>query len=219
MNTPLALKYRTSARLKDVRGQAPVVAALKSFLKHPCSRALLFSGNTGIGKTFTGYALANELGVDMKWPEVGGFCQLASGETTAARVREVLNDCHLYPMFGSGWRVVVVNECDRMTEGADTIWLDGLENLPPRTLIVFTTNQPEKLSLRFRDRCLCFEFESEARRLRKAAQALIAEVWRKETGGNHTPTLRELGCDYKYGSLSFRNILTRLEPRLMAAIN
>ena len=55
--------------------------------------------------------------------------------------------------MGSGWRVVVVNECDRMALPAETLWLDALERLPPRTVIVFTTNDPARLSRRFRDRC------------------------------------------------------------------
>ena len=44
------------------------------------------------------------------------------------------------PMLGSGWKVLVCNEADRMTTSAETIWLDALEGLPPKSVIVFTTN-------------------------------------------------------------------------------
>jgi DNA polymerase III delta prime subunit len=65
-------------------------------------------------------------------------------------------------MFGSGWKVIVANEADRMTAQAETVWLDRLESLPPRTVIVFTTNYPEKLSQRLRDRCTRLVFEAQA---------------------------------------------------------
>jgi DNA polymerase III delta prime subunit len=45
-------------------------------------------------------------------------------------------------MVGSGWKVVIINEADRMTPQAEVMWLDGLEKLPAKTVVVFTTNNP-----------------------------------------------------------------------------
>ncbi len=220
MNQPLALKYRSTAKLASVLGQPHVTNALRIFLRNPYSRAFTFAGGTGVGKTYTGYALANELGVDVTQPEIGGFYQVASGECTKDSVRHILNSCQMTPLFGSGWKLVLVNEVDKMSEGADTVWLDGLELDLPRTVICFSTNKPEKLDLRFKDRTEWYDFESANGKLKRHAQRLIDDLWKKELNRADAPTLQDIGCDYKYGSFSFRNMLQKLEPKLReCAIN
>lgn len=210
MQEPLWLQYRRTAKLDDIRGQGHVVKPLRTFLQSPYSRAMLFEGETGTGKTLMAHALAHELGIDPQY----AFYSLASGECTAQRVRDVLNSCHLTPMFGSRWKMVCVNECDRMTAGADTVWLDGLEESLPNTLIIFTTNNARALSTRFLDRCERYVFEADIGKLRKSAQRLVDETWMRVLGHNHSPTLKDLGCDFKHGFLSFRDVIQRLEPRI-----
>jgi DNA polymerase III delta prime subunit len=161
-------------RLSQIVGQEDAVKFLSAWvvdtkIRGVC-KALLFSGGTGTGKTSTAFALAGELDCAMEHWELGGISIIASGEQTADAVRDCCDRMHLRPMFGSGWKVFIVNECDRMSVQAETIWLDRLENIPAHTVIVFTTNYPDKLSQRFKDRCCVhLRFESDAKKIGLAA--------------------------------------------------
>ncbi len=178
---PLAEKYRPRT-LAGLWGQPRVVAALRRFAKAPCSTAFLFEGETGTGKTSAALALARELGCDVDAEEFGGVWEIASGEQNAESVRETGRRMWLRPMQGSGWKVVIVNECDRMCRPAEVIWLDLLEHLPQQSVVVFTTNDPALLSARFRDRCTRLEFRSNAAYLAAPARDFLLEIWRAETG-------------------------------------
>jgi len=181
----------------------------------------MFSGQPGVGKTFTAYALANELGCTIAGTQVeqvwGGFRELSSGDQLKDDVRESLNWLHYRPMNKTGWKMLLLNEADKMSTEAQVVFLDGLEHLPAQSCVVFTTNNPTGLDYRFRDRCLHFEYEAEVGRLKSAALALVRDVWQQETGRKDAPSLADLGCDFQHGSLSLRGVLTRLEPILMAA--
>ena len=161
-----------------------MVKWLTNFAANPYSTSLIFEGETGTGKTSAALALAAELGCDLsqKPQEFGGVYSIASGEQTADAVR---NTCRLMwncPFSGSGWKVFIVNEADRISLPAETIWLDRLESLPDRTVVIFTTNNPDRLSQRFKDRSTRLGFESDAGKLRRTAERFVAAVWTVETG-------------------------------------
>jgi len=180
---PLTLteKYRPRT-LAGLWGQPKVVAFLRRFAAHPYPVAYLFQGETGTGKTSAALALAAELGCAVDQGEFGGVWVIASGEQSADAVRETCRRMWTTPMVGSGWKVVIVNEVDRMSAAAETIWLDRLENLPQRTVVVLTTNFPDRLSARLRDRCVRLGFESNAARLAAPARDLLLAIWKSETG-------------------------------------
>jgi replication factor C subunit 2/4 len=175
----LAEKYRPS-RLVDMVGQDQAVSAMHRWLSSPYPMAWLLVGGSGCGKTSAGFCLARELGVGMDQQEFGGFYQVASGEQTAESVRRLAKLLRNLPMFGSGWKLVIVNEVDCMSAQAEAVWLDVLENLPPHTVIVFTTNKADKLSDRFADRCTSLRFRSAVDDVKQAAQALVRRVWAAE---------------------------------------
>ena len=179
----LAERYRPTS-LDCVWGQEPVVKFLRAFASAPYPTALIFEGETGTGKTSAALALADALGCDMtqKPPEFGGVQTIASGEQSAEAVREAYRKMWNTPFYGSGWKVVIVNEADRMARPAETIWLDVLEAIPARTVVIFTTNEADRLSPRFRDRCTRLAFESDADKLRASATAFATAVWKAETG-------------------------------------
>ncbi len=216
---PLQLVKRYAPQTLDaILGQRLVVSCLRRFVQLPYSAAFLFEGGTGVGKTSTALALAAELGCDVAAGDLGGLQVVASGEQTADAVREAMSFLHFVPMKGSGWKVLVVNEADRMSTAAETIWLDALERLPGRSLVVFTTNHAAKLSDRFRDRCVVFHFAGEAKTLHGDASRLLARVWRDCTGTGIPAAkvrrlLREAERD---GTLSFRRVLQQAEVELMA---
>src|SRR6185437_11909889 len=171
---PLSLvaKYRP-VRLGEVLGQPDVVDALRAFVDRPYSCALLFHGASGTGKTSAAHALARELGVAVADREMGGLFEIASGAQSTEAVKRLLELLRYRPLCGSGWKGVLVNECDRMALPAETLWLDALENLPPRTVVVFSTNDPGRLSRRFRDRCQEYAFGHDTERLGPWIRALV----------------------------------------------
>lgn len=201
-------KYRPK-RIADLRGQDHVAAALSEFVADPSPVAFLFSGDTGTGKTSAALALAIDLGCDVS-PNMhgcGGLHEIASGEQTADSIRAMLKMLWNIPMYGSGWKVLIVNECDQMHPQAQVIWLDALEHLPRKTVIVFTTNEPDKLSTRFQDRCQCLQFESSYANLKDAAQRVVSDIWRAETG-EPLPTSMKLAGVAVDGKLSFRRLVS-----------
>jgi replication-associated recombination protein RarA len=212
----LVAKYQPRA-LADVLGQPWVVDQLQQFLEAPYPVAFLFEGASGTGKTSTALVLARELGVDVDADELGGLWQIASGEQTGETVRRAIDNLRVRPWSGSGWKVLIVNEADAMTPNAAYTWLDVLENLPPQTVIVFTTNAAAKIPGRLRDRCERFTFQSGALMMRSNAQELVNKVWRAETGQDDAPDVEDLG-EYADGNgdASFRRVLQRLTPFVRA---
>ena len=214
---PLTEKYRPR-KLDDLFGQDKAVRLLRSFLAVPFSSAFVFEGETGTGKTSAAMVLAAELGCDLSQnpPEFGGLHVIASGEQTADTVRDIHEQLCRCPFFGSGWKVLIVNEADRMSAAAETIWLDRLESLPPKTAIVFTTNNPEKLSQRFRDRCTRVAFEADVSGIAHSARKLVASIWKRETGNTVPP---EIVSDVvkratEAGKISFRRVVQILSTTI-----
>ena len=214
-SAPLVDKYRPRT-LADIRGQDDAVRALRAFLSAPTSAAFIFEGATGTGKTSAAFALARELGVDLENDEFGGLHTVASGEQTAETVRNLVRCLSYWPMTGSGWRVAIVNEADIITPGAAHCWLDVLENLPNRTVVVFTTNNVQTMPTRFRDRCEVVSFASSYMLLKEQADAFITEIWQRETGGTETPRLDDLTGVVEDGEVSFRRLLQKLQPYVRA---
>jgi len=216
---PLTEKYRPRT-LDTLWGQARIVASLRTFLASPYPAAFVFEGETGTGKTSAATALAAELGCDLTQnpPEFGGLHVIASGEQTADTIRDLHAQLASSPFFGSGWKVLIVNEADRMSTAAETIWLDRLENLPPKTVIVFTTNYAEKLSQRFRDRCTRLTFESDAAQLASSARNFIKTVWHRETG--KAPSARTVAEIVKRATegnkISFRRVVQILSQTIQS---
>ncbi len=212
-------KYRPRT-LGEVLGQPDVVASLQRFVAAPYPCAMLFTGDSGIGKTSAAYALAHDLGCAADEAELGGVFEVPSGSQTAESVRKVLDVLRYRPLCGSGWRVVMVNECDRMALPVETIWLDALEHLPPQTVVVFTTNEPARLSQRFRHRCEEYAFRGGSDRLRPYIDALARRLWERE-GRGPLPDLDGLGMptlgDAGSMAASFRLALQQLQRLFRSA--
>jgi hypothetical protein len=209
-------RYRPRS-LDAILGQPSVVKFLKRFAANPGPMAFLCEGETGTGKTTVALALAAELGCSVEHAEFGGVWTIASGEQSADSVRETYRRLSLTPMFGNGWKVAIVNEADRMNKSAETIWLDALENLPARSVVVFTTNFCSTLSSRFRDRCVRLTFASDPKRLDAEARLLVDGIWRQEIGKPPPSEIvaKVLAAGVEDGKLSFRRVVQSLQVQLM----
>ena len=204
-------KYRPRS-LVDIVGQPHVVQALTRIAASPSPCALLLAGYTGSGKSSAAMALAEALGCIVEQAEFGGLWQIASGEQTAQGVRDALRWLWLIPMYGSGWRVLIVNESDRMALAAETVWLDALENLPPRALVVFTTNRPDSLSDRLRDRCESYDFAQPVDDCIEHVKALALRVW---TGEGRQGEPKGLKLRYASdGQVSYRRLVQSMSEAM-----
>jgi DNA polymerase III gamma/tau subunit len=201
-------KYRPK-RLSDLRGQNQAVTRLSRFVKAPSPCAFLFAGDTGVGKSCAALALAAEIGCAVDQQEFGGLYQIASGEQSADGVRECMRRLWNRPFYGNGWKVLIVNECDHMSTAAQIVWLDALENLPGHTVVIFTTNAPEKLPDRFKDRCETVTFESSWEVLKPIAEKFAFEIWQAETGLLSLPAGASLKI-VRDGKFSFRRLLQQM---------
>ncbi len=210
-------KYRP-ASLSEIRGQQAAVNQLTSFLAsvdcdHPCGASFIFHGPSGVGKTASAWALARDLGCDPASEELGGCYNIPSGDQDGQAVGDVMRSLRLWPMFGSGWKVAVVNEADRMTGGAEAKWLDALEHLPPRCVIIFTSNDLSRLSNRFIGRCEVIHFPGDTPEFATGLAQLVRHVWKRETGKTIRKLPEEIG-HFELGSndLSIRLALQQIGP-------
>lgn len=175
--------------------------------------AFVFAGPTGVGKTAAARALAFELGCDANEAELGGLCEIASGRQDGRAVDDLLRQLRLRPLFGSGWRVAIINEADSMTSQAEAIWLDGLEHLPMRVVVVFTTNRPEKLTDRLTSRCEVCQFDGTSDEFITELHSFVREVWKLETGKQLRVMPADIGrFDLASGEYSIRLALQQIAP-------
>ena len=198
--------------LASVVGQGEVTFRMEAFLEAPYSSAWFFDGPTGVGKTTVALAVAAELGA----VEFGGLDQIKSGMQDAEAVEKSLNELRYTPMLGSGWKVIIVDEADYMSHKASQLWLSALEDLPAKSVVIFTTNNPAKFPDRFLDRCERITFASIAEEHKGDAQDLVNRVWMAETGSLHgSPHAQDLkNIVDQDGAISYRRVVRALEPLL-----
>ena len=175
---PLASRYRP-AGISGIVGQPAIVKSLRAFSRAPASTAFIFAGASGVGKTAAALALAADLGCDGEW---GGITEIPSGTQDGKAVDALLRGLRLTPLAGSGWKVAIINEADRMTEQAEAMWLDGLEHLPAKSVVIFTTNNLSRMTPRLIRRCEVYQFDSTSDTFQKAMHRLVRTVWERETG-------------------------------------
>jgi hypothetical protein len=193
--------YRPTT-LSEVMGQDAAVDALRGFLAAPYPVALLFSGDTGTGKTSAALALANDLGVNL----AADFFHVKSGGADLDTFEEIARLLRFTPWCG--WRLILIDEADQATARARQLMLSMLESLPPRTVLVMTTNHPEKFDTRTRDRMVELPFVADSV---EGAQRLADAIWHAETGGEDGPSVDTLPGVFEAGKLSFRRVVGAMQ--------
>ena len=217
----LTVRYRPR-RLAQLQGQPEAVATLAEFIAAPYPCAFILAGATGTGKSSAAYALAGELGCDLTQGEFGGVFSIPSGEHTAAALKETWPYLYSTPFYSArGWKVLIVNEVEELKAAIEQAWLDRLEDIPPKTVIVFTTNALDTLPDRFVDRCIggVLEFRASADDLAEPARALARSIWHAEVSQEIPADVLErvVKSSIRAGTISFRRIVQALVGPIMAA--
>ncbi len=216
----LTVRYRPT-KLSELVGQAEAVAALAAFVADPFPAAFIFAGETGTGKTSAAWALAAELGCNIasEPPEWGGVHSIPSGELNVDTIKTVWGGLWQTPFDSArGWRILIINEIESLNGQAERLFLDRLEDLPPNTCVVFTTNALASLPARFVDRCIggVLEFRGAADDLAEAARGLARSIWQAEVAGDIPADVLDkvIQRATSAGRLSFRRVVQSLTPLL-----
>jgi DNA polymerase-3 subunit delta' len=149
----------------DVVGQPHAVGELRTALRAP-AHAWLFSGPPGSGRSVAARAFAAAL----QCPRDGcGECAACHtvltgthADVTVVRpeglsvgvreARELVVAAASAPTVGE-WRVVLVEDADRFTEGAANVLLKSIEEPPPRTVWLLCVPSVDDLPPTIRSRC------------------------------------------------------------------
>ncbi len=202
---PLSEKYRPR-RIQDFIGLDKPKRILAGFAASPKNAALIFVGESGLGKTTMALALAEEMEAEVHL--------IPSQKCTVENVEDTVRTCWYATRKVNGFHLVVIDEADQMTDKAQLALLSKLDSTarPPQTIFIFTCNSTNGLEKRFLSRCIQIEFSNYA--LRGELAAFLGKVWEAETGKPGTVNFERVAKD---ACGNIREALNRLEVELLAA--
>ncbi len=140
LELPWVEKYRPE-RLSDIVGQSEATKRLQGYVKTRNMPNLLFSGPAGVGKTSASVALAKELfGADFE----RNFLELnASDERGIDVVRSTIKDFARTLAFGSGFKIIFLDESDALTGDAQTALRRTMEKYTKTCRFVLSCVTPD----------------------------------------------------------------------------
>ncbi|MET3368260.1 UNVERIFIED_CONTAM: DNA polymerase-3 subunit delta' [Jeotgalibacillus campisalis] len=157
----------------DLQGQAPVVAQLKQAaqVETGLTHAWLFTGPPGSGRSNAAKAFAAALNCEQDDVTMRGCgecaaCHTILGEThsdvtfvrtekvtiTIDEARELVSKAGDRPATGR-WRIIVVEDADRMAERTTNVLLKAIEEPTPRTIWMLCAPSPADVLVTIRSRC------------------------------------------------------------------
>ncbi|BCW43631.1 DNA polymerase III subunit delta' [Arthrobacter sp. StoSoilB5] len=157
----------------DLQGQAPVVAQLKQAAQGDTglTHAWLFTGPPGSGRSNAAKAFAAALNCEQDDVSLRGCgecaaCHTILGEThsdvtfvrtekvtiTIDEARDLVSKAGDRPATGR-WRIIIVEDADRMAERTTNVLLKAIEEPTPRTIWMLCAPSPADVLVTIRSRC------------------------------------------------------------------
>lgn len=156
----------------DLQGQAPVVDQLRRGAAQATpNHAWLFTGPPGSGRSNAARAFAAALLCDQRDPALRGCGECKACRTALAgshadvtsvttekvtisidEARELVRKAQDKPSTGR-WRVIIVEDADRMQERSTNVLLKAIEEPPPRTIWLLCAPSPGDVLVTIRSRC------------------------------------------------------------------
>ncbi|WP_026819333.1 DNA polymerase III subunit delta' [Arthrobacter castelli] len=156
----------------DLPGQSAVIEQLRSAAEaERPTHAWLFTGPPGSGRSNAARAFAAALQCEQDRPEDrgcgtchachtvlagthGDVTNVATEKVTIsiAEVRELITRAQDRPSSGR-WRVIIVEDADRMAERTTNVLLKAIEEPPPRTIWILCAPSPADVMVTIRSRC------------------------------------------------------------------
>ncbi|MCQ1951162.1 DNA polymerase III subunit delta' [Arthrobacter sp. zg-Y859] len=156
----------------DLQGQDPVVDQLRRGAADARpNHAWLFTGPPGSGRSNAARAFAAALVCEQQDPELRGCGECKACRTVLAgshadvssvttekvtisidEARELVRKAQDKPSTGR-WRVIIVEDADRMQERSTNVLLKAIEEPPPRTIWLLCAPSPGDVLVTIRSRC------------------------------------------------------------------
>lgn len=126
----------------------------KKLKANQLSHAYLFTGSDGIGKKKFAVELAGL--AECKFPDLMILSDI-DGEIKIAQIREVQNFLS-YKSYNGGFKIVVVDNAEKMNQEAQSCFLKTLEEPKGQTLLILVSSRPDMLLSTIASRCQTIKF-------------------------------------------------------------
>ena len=146
--------------LDGIVGQPAIVRRLKKLVANPSPCCILLEGRGGVGKSATAKALIADLDVC----PFSGVVETCGSNLSIEEVRRLFGTSfRLRPMFGSPWHVLLIEELELLPSRNVSAALKNElseQNLPPKLIVVATSNDASGLDEALLQRFDIFPFGS-----------------------------------------------------------
>lgn len=145
----------------EVYGNYSIVKDLKQKVqkKNP-PRSYLFIGHYGCGKTTLAGILARAFGAT----DLGIIERNASNNRGIETVRQDLQNLRVRVVGGGGIKVLIYDECHKLTKDAQECLLKDVENPPDGVYFIFCTTDPARFTEALRSRCMTYHVQPLSRK-------------------------------------------------------
>lgn len=141
-------KYRPD-KFSDVIGQDAAVRSLRQVLAKRASRAFLFTGPSGVGKTTLARIVASEVGCGH-----GDLVEVDAATHTGIDAMRSVQDMLEYRPISGGVRAIIIDEAHALSKASFQSMLKVLEEPPAWAFWLLCTTEPARVPAAIVTRCV-----------------------------------------------------------------